>query len=196
MCPEMNELLKPHSEIDPEWGNIVEPETQEESSLLQVLGKNTIFSRLQKHELEQLVDIVHVRNFKTGECVIRRGAKQSGFYLIQSGSVHILKERDDHSQVRLAQLYPNDLISEFSIFDDSPRSTFVVAAEPCLLIGFFKPDLLDIMVTNPSMGCTIILRLLEDMSQSLNKDYRRLCDLGYPFVDEAIKDSELDPTLS
>ena len=60
VCPEMNELLKPHSEIDPEWGNIVEPETQEESSLLQVLGKNTIFSRLQKHELEQLVDIVHV----------------------------------------------------------------------------------------------------------------------------------------
>ena len=63
-------------------------------------------------------------------------------------------------------------------------------------IGFFKPDLLDIMVTNPSMGCTIILRLLEDMTQSLNKDYRRLCDLGYHFVDEAIKDSELDPTLS
>jgi hypothetical protein len=70
-----------------------------------------------------------------------------------------------------------------------------VAAEKSELIGFFKPDLMDILATNPELGCMILLRLGEEMTATLNKDYGRLREMGWPF--EGQRDEEtLDPTTT
>ena len=78
-------------------------------------------------------------------------------------------------------LYSPELISEFALLDDSPRSSSLIAAESSELIGFFKPDLMDILVTNPELGCKILLRMSEEMARSLQRDYTRLCTMGFPF---------------
>ena len=55
---------------------------------------------------------------------------------------------------------------------------------------------MDVLVTKPGMGCAILLRLAEEMSHNLNRDYDRLLDLGYPFVETEDTSAELDPTTS
>ena len=74
-----------------------------------------------------------------------------------------------------------------------------MAARHSELIGFFKPDLMETLATNPVLGCKILLRLAEEMSRSLAADYGALRALGYPFLEglgslEAL--AQADPTLS
>lgn len=183
--------------IDPEWENFFSPEKiEEEESLERALSRIPVFSLLKPRELHKLLRLVHVREFEAGETIIRRGVNQSGFYHIRTGSANIVRERPDGSRRIVATLYPPELIGEFALLDDSPRSTSVVAAEPSQLIGFFEPDLMDIIATNPEMGCTILLRLAEDMSRSLNSDYKRLRGMGYPWDDRAEEEEGLDPTAT
>ena len=180
---------------DPEWENFFQSKVQARQSLIRLLGEIPIFSLMRAHELKRLASIVHARHFKTGEMVIRSGVSQSGFYLIRSGSVRVMRERNSQ-MFPVATLRPPELVSEFAIIDDSPRSSSVVAAEPSELIGFFKPDLMDIIVTSPSMGCAIMLRLAEDMSRSLNTDYQKLREMGFPFPDVPDGARGLDPTTT
>ena len=182
--------------IEPEWENFFEEKVQRQDSLERVLGSVPMFSLLRAGELKKLANIVHVRRYSTGETVIRRGVKQSGFYLIRSGSVNIVRQGVDRESAVVGALKPPELIGEFALVDDSPRSTAIVAAEPSELIGFFRADLMDILVTNPSMGCAIVLRLGEQMGQTLSLDYARLRDLGYPFPERSEREEEIDLTTS
>ena len=179
--------------IDPEWETFFSPKSATRTEPLErMLGRIAIFSLLRAKELRLLARLVHVREFERGEVVIQRGVQQSGLYLIRSGSVNIVRERAGGAEV-VGTLGPPELLGEFALLDESPRSTSVVAAENSELIGFFKPDLMDILATNPEMGCMILLRLGEQMTATLNKDYRRLREMGWPF-DGRREDSGMDPT--
>ena len=183
--------------IDPEWENLF-AESKEgtgKEPLVRILGRIPILSLLRASELKLLSSIVHIRTFDAGETVIQRGAKQSGFYLVRTGSVNIVRPGSAGPHV-VDTLNPPALLGEFALVDDSPRSTSIVAAEPSELIGFFKPDLMDVLVTKPGMGCAMLLRLAEEMSRNLNRDYEKLLDLGYPFVEAQDSSAELDPTTS
>jgi len=184
--------------IDPEWENFFSKDKieEEEESLERALHQIPVFGLVLQRNLKKLARLVHVREFQAGETIIRRGVNQSGFYLIKSGSANIVRERPDGTANVVATLYPPELIGEFALLDDSPRSTSVVAAEASELIGFFRPDLTDIIATNPEMGCKILLRLAEEMSRSLASDYRRLRETGYPWDDQDDDEEGLDPTAA
>ena len=189
----------PEKIIDPEWSTFFFDEGDQTESLEQSLGRIPIFSLLVERELGQLARIVHIRHFKPGETIIYRGVEQSGFYLVRSGSVHIMRDNFDQSKTVVGTLGAHQLLGEFALLDSTPRTSSIVSAGHCELIGFFKPDLVEVLATNPEMGCKIVLRLAEEMSRSLNSDYNKLRALGYPFTDDEGSSSALlkvDPTLS
>ena len=178
-------MNEPRSEdsIDPEWANVFHEQAPETYLVEEILHGVPIFSLLSVKELELLARIVHPRNYSTGETVIRRGMAQSGFYLIQSGSVEIVRDEAEADREVVDILGPGALLGEFALLDDTPRSSSIVAAEASELIGFFKPDLMGILNTHPVMGCKILLRLGEEMARSLQRDYGSLRACGYPFGD-------------
>jgi CRP-like cAMP-binding protein len=180
--------------IDPEWSNFFRQEIQLSETVEEGLARVPILSLLDESELKIIAQAVHLRSYATGEPVIRRGVEQSGFYLVRRGSVNIVRERSDGQQEVVANLGVNELLSEFALVDGTPRTSSIVAGEPSELIGFFKPDLMDMMVTIPVLGCKIVLRLAEEMCQGLNKDYARLQDYGYPFPDSDEDEEILDLT--
>ncbi|MDA0337443.1 MAG: cyclic nucleotide-binding domain-containing protein [bacterium] len=182
--------------VDPEWENLFSPQsTVKTQSLERLLGRVSIFSLLRARELRTLARMVHVREFSRGEVVIHRGVQQSGLYLVRTGSVHIVREGPEGKQRTVATLGIGELLGEFALLDDTPRSTSVIAAEKSELVGFFKPDLTDILATKPSMGCMILLRLGEDMTQTLNRDYANLRELGWPQIERPEGDT-IDPTTA
>jgi CRP/FNR family transcriptional regulator, cyclic AMP receptor protein len=181
---------------DPEWDNFFHVEESEFESLDAILGRIPLFSLLSRRELRRLASRVHRRRFKAGETVIYRGVEQLGFYLIRSGSVNIVRQDADGRRRVVGSLGPHELIGEFALIDGAPRSSAVVAAESSELVGFFKPDLTDIMVTRPQMGCRILLGLATEMSYLLKSDYEKLLKLGLPFDKTDKRPNELttDPT--
>ncbi len=169
---------------DPEWANLFRQEAQAQLPLEAILARVPVFSALTPRELWTLARTVHPRRFTSGETIIRRGAEQSGFYLIRSGSVYILRPDAAGENHVVGTLGPGELLGEFALVDGTPRTSAVVAAERSELIGFFKPDLMDIMVTNPGLGCKILLCLAEQMSLNLARDYQTLKELGYDFLQD------------
>lgn len=182
--------------IDPEWESFFTSNGENEKEPLQrFLGRVMIFSLLRAKELRRLARMVHAREFVRGEIVIQRGVQQSGLYLVRTGSVQIVRDSAEGGRQVIGTLGPGEMLGEFALLDDTPRSTSVVAAETSQLIGFFKPDLTDIMKTDPAMGCMILLRLGEDMTETLSKDYQRLRDLGWPTLNQPGGDA-IDPTTA
>ncbi len=183
--------------VDPEWSNVFRSEKSHEESVEQALRHIRMFSLLTDWELSRLAGIVHVRNFKAGETVIHKGVEQSGFYMVLKGSVDIVREGLDGSRQAVGSLGAYELLGEFALLDGTPRTASIVAAESSQLIGFFRPDLVEILDTNPVLGCKILLRLAEEMSRSLSADYRKLRDQGYPFtegLDAGALLNQADPT--
>lgn len=174
----------PEEIIDPEWVNLFRREAEARQTLEEVLARVPVFSLLTPRELRTLARVVHSRHFARGEVIIRRGIAQSGFYLIRSGSVQIVRQGVDRIPFVVNTLGPGELLGEFALLHDTPRTADLVAVERSELIGFFKPDLMDILVTNPSLGCKILLRLAEQMSQTLARDYQALVQLGYGFLED------------
>lgn len=179
--------MEKHS-IDPEWDNVFRYAEEESTSVIDVLVHVPLFRLLTSRELQRIEQAMHLRRYAEGECVIRSGASQSGFYVIVEGSVNVVGRMGDV----VGTLYSPELIGEFALLDESPRSSSLVAAEPSQLIGFFKPDLMDILVTNPDLGCKILLRMSEEMAFNLQRDYTRLCTMGFPF-DSLKKGITMDP---
>ena len=161
--------------IDPMWGNLFSRGSVEDP-LVQTLAQIPIFSQLTKRERLKLSRLVHVRRFGLGETVIPSGIEQSGVYLIRSGSVYIVRQRYDSQEV-VATLGPDTLLGEFALLDSTPRTSSVAAAEASELIGFFKPDLDDLLRTSPALGCKILFRLAQQMSRSLANDCTRIREI-------------------
>ena len=148
----MAELAK-----DFEWGNL--QEDQQIRSVVHLLGELALFELLTQSELAKLEHIVHVRTFGPGESVIRAGAPRLGMYVIQSGTVHVVRRGREGESIVVGTLQPGELIGEFSLLDPSPRSSGMTAAEFSTLIGFFQPDLMSLIDTDPNLGFKILMPL-------------------------------------
>ena len=169
-------LLEPsgsHRE-DPEWHPAIGRRKESGEVLLEVLGELSIFDMLTWQELSRLARIVHKRHFVSGEEVLRPGVPRSGVFIIQSGSVDVVRTRENGSSVVVGNLGPGELLGEFSLVDDSPRSTSIVAAESSGLVGFFRPDLMDLVQTDPQLGFKIFYRVSQILTSHLREDIERL----------------------
>lgn len=157
---------------DPEWGPF--EQTEKTHMISGLLGDLPLFELLTKSELRKLEHIVHIRKFITGETVMRANAPRLGMYVIQSGSVKVVRRNLDGSSHETGRINRGELIGEFSLIDSSPRSSGIVAVEPSTLIGFFQPDLMDVISTDPNIGFKILIKLTQMMADQHRKDMAQL----------------------
>lgn len=172
---------------DPEWGNVLRKKAATEETILSILKGLSMFETLTESELVKVERIVHRRRFTAGEVIIRARAPRSGMYIVKSGSVDVVRPMGNGIFQKVGHLESGDLLGEFAILDDSPRSTSIVAAEPSELLGLFKPDLMELVETDPRLGLKIVLRVAEMMTRRLRQDFELLRSLRKPVtLDRAV----------
>lgn len=157
---------------DFEWGDL--KQDQHVRSVVDLLGELPLFELLTASELAKLEHIVHIRTFGPGETVIRAQAPRLGMYVIQSGSVHVVRRGVNDDPMIVGTLRPGELIGEFSLLDPSPRSSGIMAAEMSTLIGFFQPDLMSLIDTDPNIGFKILMPLTQMMAEQHRRDMQQL----------------------
>ncbi len=160
--------------VDPEWGANVGYQRRDEAGLLETISGLSVFETLSLEELSKIERIVHRRHFRAGEVVLGAWVPRSGMFVIRAGSVDVVRLQEDGSSVAVGHLAEGELLGEFSLLDDSPRSTSIVATEPSELIGFFRPDLMDLIQTDPRLGHKILYRLSQIMAARLQMDIEHL----------------------
>lgn len=164
------------------WENLFRKVDQDQD-VLEALRQTYMFQTLSRRELRFLKGMVHVRIFKPGEPVFRQGEVGVGMYIILRGALDIFVAQfvDEEPSARshlVTRLRSGDFLGELSLVENNSRRTAsAVAVEESVLIGFFKPDLLEILERQPHMGVKILLRLSEVLGRRLKETTLKVSEL-------------------
>ena len=101
-----------------------------------------------------------------------------GFGLLTEDELVMLERAVHLRYYRANECIIQKEVPQSGLRDPSPHSLSFFAAEPTKLIGFFKPDLVELLDTQPEMGCKILLRFSQNMARILREQYADLCDLS------------------
>ena len=165
------------------WDNIFK-RLEREQDIASVLSNNILFRNLTKQELRFIEKIIHIRKYRAGETIFRQNEVGVGMYIIVKGRVEIsiiddiLIERDKEKDVVVTILEAGDFFGELSLVEDSSkRSASATAAEDTVLIGFFKPDLLEILERSSDTGVKVVFRLAEVLGKRLKETTEKISTL-------------------
>jgi CRP/FNR family cyclic AMP-dependent transcriptional regulator len=156
------------------WKNIFSERVVREGSVEQILSKVPAFAGLSARELKEVAAIVHKREYRAGEPVFAQGDPGLGMYIIQEGEVSISLSGKGEEERELAVLTEGDFFGELALIDESPRSANARCKSDCILIGFFRPDLFELIEKKNQLGIKIIFKLAEIVSQRLRKTDKEL----------------------
>jgi CRP/FNR family cyclic AMP-dependent transcriptional regulator len=169
------------------WDNLFR-QSRKERTLTHKLKDNILFQDLTGKELKLVENIVNIRNYRPGETIFRQGEVGVGMYIISRGLVNIYVEEiipasGEVKTVHVTQLKEGDFFGDLALVEEnSRRSATAVASVETILIGFFKPALLEITDRNPTAGVKILLRLSEVLGGRLKETTSRISEIkrGYP----------------
>ncbi len=80
------------------------------------------------------------RDFKTGEIIMRQGARGDCAYIIEEGVVEIFIEREGGQIQTVGTRGPGTIIGEMAIVDDAPRTATVRAIKDCKMLEITRDD--------------------------------------------------------
>lgn len=166
------------------WENVLKRKSQE-SDLVGFLKHSFLFKDLTAKEIEFLTHIVHIRHYEAGERIFKQGDPGVGMYLILNGSIDIImhdpaleSQGQGSEEIFITRLETGDFFGELSLIEEpSRRSATAVSINKSALIGFFKPDLLQVIQRNPLTGNKISLRLAEILGKRLRETTEKVTEL-------------------
>ena len=160
--------------LDPFWSNLFSRRDRSGDDLYEILSKVPIFQDLSRREFERMRGILHRRSFSTDEAIVREGDVGVGMYVILSGEVAILQEGTDGKMIELVTFGEGDFFGDQVLLDESARTASAVARSSTRAVGFFRPDLLELIERNPRLGLKIVMRLSHMISVRLRHTNRLL----------------------
>ena len=129
------------------------------TDLQKILKDNVLFSTLNRRQLKYLSNFVYERQFEPNEQIYKHGDRGVGMYLIASGRIAI-KTQSGSDEMFITELAEGSFLGELALVDpEHLRTANAVAIDRCTLVGFFKPDLEEIIERNPAMGVKILFQL-------------------------------------
>lgn len=165
------------------WENVFK-KAEQERSISRILLENVLFKDLTSKELKFVEQIVHERQYRKGEYVFQQGEVGVGMYIIAKGAIDIslfdnqpiVGETAKH--IFVTRLEGGDFFGELSLVEENGRrSASAIAAEDTILIGFFKPDLMEILERSPTSGIKIVFRLSEVLGRRLKETTEKISQL-------------------
>jgi CRP-like cAMP-binding protein len=148
------------------WSSVFRLGRRKES-LAEILQTIPLFGELTPKELRTLEQVVHTRTYQPGETVFVESEPGAGMYVVRTGRINIVMEFKSDNPILLAELDPGDFFGEMALLGDTSRSATAVVRERAELIGFFHPDLVELIRLHPGMGAKISFGLAKTLADRL-----------------------------
>ena len=156
---------------------------KDESNHLNLLKNNMLFQTLDQRELRFINKMIHERTYHKDDVIFQQGSLGTGMYVIIRGNVGMFirdnKSKDQNTDpTHVARLTKEDFFGELCLVEeDSRRTATAIAVEDTLLAGFFRPDLVEILDRNPTMGSKITFQLAKILAHRLRSTTNRITQL-------------------
>ncbi len=138
-----------------------------ERDIVSVLQKVTIFEDLSPRDIHGIARIAHHRHYREGETIIHQGQASAGMYIIVEGEVEVTKEWENGTIVHLTMLEPGGFFGDVGLLDNAPRTATVTAVRNAKIIGFFRPELLALMDSDPKLASKVVFKLAQVLASRL-----------------------------
>ena len=140
---------------------------EEETATYKLLQNVSIFRQLSGRELHKIEERLYgPRDWRARETIINQGDPGLGMYIVVSGQVRVAQLGDDGVEQPLATLTQGDFFGEQALIDQSPRPASAYAVQPCSLLVFCRPDLLEFLEGNPPLAAKVV----EGLAQAVSAD--------------------------
>ena len=148
-------------QTDATWGAVFDRKSKAkvERSIIDVLKGVLVFEELSRREIQNIARIAYQRHYSAGEVIIHEGQNAAGMYIMVDGRAEVTKGLEDGTILHLTTLENSELFGDVGLLDSSPRTATVRATRDSNVIGFFRPELLELMNSNPRLASKIIFKL-------------------------------------
>ena len=148
-------------QTDATWGAVFDRKSKAkiERSIIDVLKEVPIFEELSNREIQNIARIAYQRQYSAGEVIIHEGQSAAGMYIMVDGQAEVTKALEDGTILHLTTLENSGLFGDVGLLDSSPRTATVRATRDSSLLGFFRPELLELMNSNPRLASKVIFKL-------------------------------------
>ena len=109
------------------------------------------------------------KHYSDGEIVIKQGTVGKCLYVIQQGTVEVIKESGD-KEIKITELGKAEFFGEMSLFENDLRSCTVKAKGDATILTLDKRGLYKTIQNDP----TLAFRMLEKMSNRLRETDKKL----------------------
>lgn len=177
------------------WDNLFK-KNQKNQEIEIVLSDNFLFKDLSGSEMRLLKTLVHYRIYRPGELVFRQGELGVGMYIIVKGHINISVEdptatEESDKNIFVTRLNRGDFFGEIALVEQNGRRTATASAsDEVVLLGFFKPDLAEIIERSPRTAIKIALKLGEVLGRRLKETAERFTEVKRELLELNKKDAE------
>lgn len=108
----------------------------DQEQILEIISNLKFFKNFSEYEKKRVVaHHAHIRSFNMGDYIVKEGGRDDAFFIILSGSVHVVKSGKSEP---LATLGPGEFFGEGSFLTSRARISNVVANEPVVVFQVNK----------------------------------------------------------
>ena len=117
-----------------------------------------------------MADLAPSRNFPRQATIFWEGKEPTGFYLLVTGLVKLVKSSPDGKEYIIRLVQPGETFGEAVVFADSPYPATAMALEDCQTIFFPKQAFLQHLAASPALARNMLAtmsRLLVHLTKQL-----------------------------
>ncbi len=122
------------------------------------LGDEVMFPRLSEEKVARLAESGVRRSFAAGEALYEQGERDTPFYVIEQGLVHLV-DRQPGEDVVISKADSRTFLGDIAVFTGEPAISACIAAEPTDVIAFSRAELREMLAGWPHFA-EIVLRTL------------------------------------
>jgi CRP-like cAMP-binding protein len=115
------------------------------------LKHTPLFAQVPDGDLAEAARAAEILTLPAGRQVLRQGEVGNDLYIIASGSVYVLVNRDGAERV-IDQLLTGEMFGEIAMLSGEPRTASIRTATKTTLIRLKRQTLLSLMEMHPRMG--------------------------------------------
>lgn len=139
----------------------VDPETRKTVELLRCVPA---LSHLSSRALYAMAGVAHRRTYKRGEVLYYEGDPGLGLYIIETGCVRLIADNIPDGPHELREVRENEMLGGVSVLGDFERLETAETLTDARVLGFFRPDLKNVMRRDPKAGGEITMALARDLA--------------------------------
>jgi len=134
----------------------LDPQTREIANILRGVP---VLGHLSSGALHAMAAATHRRTYRRGESLYYEGDPGLGLYIVESGRIRLVSDADPERPQTLRELEAHEMFGELSLLGDVRRLETAETITEARVLGFFRPDLKNVVRRNPQAGTEIVMAM-------------------------------------